>query len=632
MRNYFFLIVLALPMSLSAQLYNVQLIPDSLKKNANMVKRFDEITIEIRSPGKAIMREHYVYTILDESGSRFAKYTSSYDKFVGINTISGILYDAAGKEIKRIKKKDMQDISGSDEETLMTDRRYKHNDFYFNTYPYTTEYEEEDEINGIRGFPDFDPLNAPGVSVEISRYVIIAPKDYEVRYKPFNCSITPDIKETGDKKIYTWEMKNLPAKPNEVMAPLWSDLVPFVKMAPSDFEADGYKGNMSTWENYGKFINQLLSGREELPDDIKKKAHELTDNLKTPKEKIAALYDFLQKNTRYISIQLGIGGWQPFPANYVAAKRYGDCKALSNYMVSLLKEVGITAKYVEIWSGEDAPELVEDFPCSQSNHVVSCVPLGKDTIWLECTSQTESPGYMGSFTGGRKAILIDEGGGHIVRTPSYSASNNLQCRVVNAEINSDGNLDADVNTVYTGISQELPHALMNELSGEEREKYLNNLFNLATYKVDKSRYEEQKGMLPEMKEYLHILSPNYATVSGKRIFMLPNLFDKFSTRLSDDPDRKYDFVCSKAYRDIDSISIKIPEGYQPESIPKDVQIDSRFGKYNASVKVLPDRIIYYRSFERQLGRYPPSDFSNLVRFYEQVFKSDHTKLVLVKQS
>jgi hypothetical protein len=135
-----------------------------------------------------------------------------------------------------------------------------------------------------------------------------------------------------------------------------------------------------------------------------------------------------------------------------------------------------------------------------------------------------------------------------------------------------------------------------------------------------------------MKEYLHILCPNYATVSGKRIFMLPNLFDKFSTRLSDDPDRKYDFVCSKAYRDIDSISIKIPEGYQPESIPKDVQIDSRFGKYNASVKVLPDRIIYYRSFERQLGRYPPSDFSNLVRFYEQVFKSDHTKLVLVKQS
>ena len=71
-----------------------------------------------------------------------------------------------------------------------------------------------------------------------------------------------------------------------------------------------------------------------LPEDIKKKVHELTDHLKDPREKINVLYDFLQKNTHYISIQLGIGGWQPFPADYVAAKRYGDCKALSNYMIA----------------------------------------------------------------------------------------------------------------------------------------------------------------------------------------------------------------------------------------------------------------------------------------------------------
>ena len=109
---------------------------------------------------------------------------------------------------------------------------------------------------------------------------------------------------------------------------------------------------MNTWEGFGKFISELLKGRDVLPDDIKVKVHQLTDQLKDDKQKVYVLYDFLQKNTRYISIQLGIGGWQPFDAKYVAAKRYGDCKALSNYMVALLKESRYSSKICGHQSGQ----------------------------------------------------------------------------------------------------------------------------------------------------------------------------------------------------------------------------------------------------------------------------------------
>ncbi|MEP6750965.1 MAG: transglutaminase-like domain-containing protein, partial [Bacteroidota bacterium] len=509
--------------------------------------------------------------------------------------------------------------------------RYKEHDFYYRSYPYTVEYEEEDDIEGIQGFDDWMPLRKPGRSVQNSKYTVVAPKEYKLRYKLSNCTIQPVITETTDKKTYTWEIKNLSALSVESNGPSWNEIVPSVLFAPSDFEVSGYKGNMSTWQDYGKFMYQLIKGRDVLPDNIKAKVHELTDGLKDERQKVYVLYDFLQKNTHYISIQLGIGGWQPFDAAYVATKKYGDCKALSNYMVALLKEAGIKGKYVEIESGYNADPLIEDFPSAQGNHVIACVPMAKDTIWLECTSQIESPGYMGSFTGDRKAILIDEDGAHIVSTPRYSAADNIQLRIVNAVISPEGNLDAQVNTRSTGIQQELAHGLLYGSSKEQRDKYLNESLNLPTYQVDKSNYEEEKGRIPAMKEYLHVTSVGYASVTGKRLFIAPNLFDKTGLKYPSDSIRKYDIVYENAFRDVDSITIIIPAGYSPESVPQNVKLESRFGRYAFNLKIDGDKISYNRILEKSRNRFPASDYGDLVKFQDQIYKADHARIVLVKK-
>jgi hypothetical protein len=628
---YFVGMLVGLGTAATAQTYNVALIPDSLKKGARAVMREEEYILEIKSPEKAIEKERHVFTILNENADNIGGYSSWYGKFTSINWIDGLLYDANGKEVKHVKKKDMEDRSATDGFSLAVDERYKAHNFYCRVYPYTVDYSEEDEINGILHFTPWEPLYSAGISTQHSKYVIIAPADYDVRYKPVRCNFAPVISSSGGKKVYTWEVSNLPARKTEFSGPSWAEIAPHVLMAPSDFEAQGYKGNMSTWLNYGKFINQLRSGRDVLPDDVKRTVHELTDHLTDTREKVYSLYSFLQKNTRYISVQLGIGGWQPFPADYVASKKYGDCKALSNYMVALLKEAGISGRYVEINAGSDHRDLVEDFPCFQSNHAISCVPLGKDTIWLECTSQTVSPDFMGTFTGNRKAILMDDDGGHVVRTPYYTALDNTQCRVVDACIGDDGNLDANVNTRYTGCEEVTPSQVMNELTGDERQKYLNELFNLPTYSIDKSRYEEKKGTIPCVNEYLHVVSPNYASVSGKRIFINPNLVTRSNYRLPVDSVRHYDFVDKVAFTHIDSVTLKIPSGYQLESELADVTIEAKYGKYSSSVKVMDDKIVYYRRFEKSADRYPPADYQDLVKFYERLYKADHTRIVLVKK-
>ena len=360
MRKLLYLLLLMLPAALRAQNYSTALIPDSLRKGARAVVREDELILEIKAPGKAVEHEHEVYTILNPNGDNIGGYTSFYDKQTSISDVAGILYDSLGKAIRKAKRKDMQDKSYDDGFSLATDARYLEYNFYYQVYPYTVEYQEEDNHDGVLDFTDWLPLMNSGISTQHSKYTIIAPKDYNVRYLLRNGAPPPVITEDKDKKIYTWEAKNLPALHTEPYGPRWREIAPYVILAPSDFEEQGYKGNMSTWTDYGKFISQLRTGRDVLPDNIKQQVHALTDTMKDVRNKVYALYHFLQLNTHYISIQLGIGGWQPFSAEYVATKKYGDCKALSNYMVALLKEAGINGKYVEIRAGEGAAAMIDD--------------------------------------------------------------------------------------------------------------------------------------------------------------------------------------------------------------------------------------------------------------------------------
>jgi len=235
---------------------------------------------------------------------------------------------------------------------------------------------------------------------------------------------------------------------------------------------------------------------------------------------------------------------------------------LSNFMVSILKEAGIKGYYVVATAGDGEYGLHEDFPSPvYFNHVITCVPVEKDTIWLECTSQTNPPGYLGSFTANRKVLLIAEDGGHVVRTPVYAPKDNLQSRVTKAWVKPDGSMMAEVFTHSSGEQQELQHHLIHDFTKEEREKYLNRALTLPTYEIDQSKYTEIPGTIPWMDEYLHIQSMNYATLTGKRMFLCPNFVNQSKTRLSIDQDRKYPIHFQNAFQDLDSIRIEVPENY-----------------------------------------------------------------------
>lgn len=610
--------------------YSVQLIPDSLKQNANAVKRMEEIYVTIESTKKVMVRRKYAITVLNKQGAAYAAYYNSYSSLKKLNSIEGSLYDATGKKIATVKRKDIEDEPYSDGFSLMQDNRIKSHQFYQSQFPYTVEYVEEEENLESYFLPFWMPVDGYYMSVQNSKFTVETSAGYQLRIKQINHEIAPVVTNAGNH-TYTWQIANYPAKAPESYQAAIKDILPIVYIGPNEFYIGGYEGRMDSWKNLGKFQTSLNADRDILPEKVKSEIHQITDPITDEKEKIRAAYAYLQKNTRYISIQLGIGGWQPFDANYVAEKKYGDCKALSNYMVSLLKEIGIKAYYVLITAGKGRKGLLEDFPAPYFNHVICCVPGKSDTTWLECTSQTEAPGYVGSFTGNRKALLIGDDGGYVVNTPLYQSKDNQQIRSVDSYLDLYGNLKAEVKTNYTGLQQEEPRDLMYSSTQEEKENYLNNTLSIPTYKIERFQYKEIKSSLPEIEEYLTINAPGYANLSGKRIFLVPNLFNRSETRLPDNSSRKNPINFNTAFLDIDTITIHIPDGYLIESAPKNTQLNSPFGIYSLQFEFTEKYIRMIRYIKREINIFPATDYPKLVEFMNQIYKADHSRIVLVKK-
>jgi len=154
--------------------------------------------------------------------------------------------------------------------------------------------------------------------------------------------------------------------------------------------------------------------------------------------------------------------------------------------------------------------------------------------------------------------------------------------------------------------------------------------DFATYEINSFDYKENNSSLPAVEESLDITVSNYATITGKRLFIVPNVMTRTHRKLSADEERKFDLELGFEYKDVDTVEINLPAGYTTESMPQDVSVSSKFGKYNSSVRFSGSQLFYYRNMEYYGGRFPAKDYAELVKFYETIYKADRNKVVLVR--
>lgn len=613
------------------QNYDVKNIPPELEKNANAVVRLKEATFNIKSTSNATYHVQEVITILNPKGKEEAIKAVFYDKLIKVTTLKAAIYNANGTLLKRLKPNDFEDHSAISGFSLYEDNRLKVADLSATQYPFTFEFEYEVEYKFLFQIPSFYPMRNERISVQNARYTVTYVEMAKPRFLLHNTRDAKAETKEGPGSI-SWEYKDLKATILERYGPDWLELVPWIDIAPMNFEYDGYAGRMDSWKNFGLWIQMLNNERGELTVKTKMEVQKLTDNLPTNEEKVKALYSYLQSKTRYVSIQLGIGGFQPFDAKTVDEVGYGDCKALSNYMVALLKEADIKAYYTLIRAGKNARPINTDFPSAEFNHVIVFVPTKSDTLWLECTSQSNPFNYLGSFTSDREALAITDEGGVIVKTPQIKGDN-IQNRKMEIDMNADGGASIICSTSFYGSQYEKKNLnYYVNLSESDQRKWLVSNTSLPAFKLDKFSLNNHVEEGPFAVVEFNGISERLGSASGKRLFISPNVMGKLPILYPSDDDRKTDIIIDETIIEYDTVEMKLPENFYPEFIPENKVISNQFGSYESTFIFSESGILYCRKFILKKGVYSAMTYSLLSAFNKEVAKNDNIKLAFVNKT
>ncbi len=377
--------------------------------------------IKVRLKGKQrITATEVLIQINNREGDHLGQFDLPYQRGNRLIVHTAEVIDNQGKVVKSLKNRDIAARSHFEGETFHDDYMVKGFDLTWHTYPYTVRvsYEEMTErfIHLLNWWP-WQPFNVPLREATISLQL---PIDFEATIK---ADSTLEYHFTEDSKEGTHRWRLGPSKTLQACHS-WSvpldQVLPSVQVIPKYFQF-GKPGSLASWQTFGQWLTDINEGLDELTPRETVIVHNLVKDQDDTLSIIETLYKYLQDNTRYINISTDLGGLIPYPASYVCHNKYGDCKALTIYMKAMLKAVGIKSYYAVVFAGSNPRDVDPDLPSSQFNHVILCVPVGQDTVWLENTSKTSPANYLGTFTQGRHALLADGPNSRLIRTPALTA-------------------------------------------------------------------------------------------------------------------------------------------------------------------------------------------------------------------
>jgi tetratricopeptide (TPR) repeat protein len=317
---------------------------------------------------------------------------------------------------------------------------------------------------------DFDKSNISldeAVDVDVP-----ADRPLKLKCKP---GFDPKITEENGRRIYHWSSSHLERDDDTAKAKDKRKK----KRRPDDDRPDIQLTTFASWEQVGRWYASLEKDRRAPPPEVRAKAQALTKGINGDLEKTEALYDFVAKNFRYVSLSLGVGRYQPHAASDVLHDQYGDCKDKHTLLASLLEAEGLHASSVLINSSRN---LDPDVPSpSQFDHVITLLPLGKEQVWMDTTSEVAPFRLLAYSLRKKQALVIPPSepssavAPHLEETPADTPMPDTEVSNIDGKINEIGKLEAHVHYEFRGDEELLLRSVFRRVPQANWQRVVENV-------------------------------------------------------------------------------------------------------------------------------------------------------------
>lgn len=441
--------------------------------------------------------------------------------------------------------------------------------------------------------------------IKNNKLTIIASKEVNMRFQEVNMegvAVQFSEKNTRNRNIYSWEIKNTDKFKYEDKAPDYRNVLPHILPIIVSYQENGKivrlldnVSNLYKW--YSSLVKDL--NQQKAPKELVQLVEKLTSNKKNDLEKVRAIYYWVQENVKYIAFEYALGGFVPREANEVFHKKYGDCKDNSSLLSKMLEIANIKGNLT--WIGtRSIPYSYDDVPTpSADNHMILHYEYQGESYFLDATGRFNPLEMPSSFIQGKEALIAIEKDSFVIKkVPIVHPSKNLFKDY--ALIDLDGNnLKGKSNSELSGYSKINLFYLLEKKNTQTK---LIDLYNTSFQKGNNSfqitnlqetnKFSYDK---PLILDYDFIIT-NYAKSLGNEIYINLNL-GKTIANLKTDDDRS----TSLEHEYLDSIDytyvLNIPEGYMVDYLPEDMHFTNEYFNCSISYEKKENQIIYKHNFQ-----------------------------------
>ena len=468
----------------------------------------------------------------------------------------------------------------------------------------------------------------------VGRFEVIAPESWAAEHAATRFSEKIDFapkKHTRDGWTrLVWEKKNLPGFEKEPYGPYAADAVPLVAARLVGWQIDGVRSEgPRSLDAFSKWLAELSAGTADPTPEIEAQVRAIIAGAPDdPKVKARRLYEWVRQKVRYVAIEVGLGGWRPYPAKRVFETKYGDCKDKATLLKSMLSVAGIDSHLASLYSHRGYPRRFVLPVLGNSNHAILVIHLPSGRVVADPTERNVPFGQLPLRDQEAELLMAREEGAEVLRTPGSTAGENTKIVELRLALGPGDEGRGRFEVTTTGA---FASSLMDDLLAESKEKRQDaakEWLSILRGTVSEMSHESPEGEPLSVRMRGDIAIPRLVGRSGPTLlFRLSDVVYSAGETL---PNRKreHPVVFRKRERRVLRTRLEIPDGLTVARTPEPTEIDSEFGTYRLRWSIEGSELIAESTYELTQRIVPKESYRALKAFFDAIMLANQRGVLL----